>query len=100
MLRLKFIFIIFSYEIDVISFAIHLKSGLYAFVSFSQKTPLFMTLMIYALGGGKLSPYRIFSLVQFFNILHITAGSLFLRAVNTVSEAIASIKRMQVRILY
>ncbi|XP_001603825.1 multidrug resistance-associated protein 4 [Nasonia vitripennis] len=83
------------YEIDVIATASYLKTLLWSIMAFAQRTPLFVTVMIYVLQGNSLSSYTVFTLIQYFNILHVMTGSYYLRAVNTISEAVASIKRMQ-----
>ncbi|KAJ8683794.1 hypothetical protein QAD02_019586 [Eretmocerus hayati] len=83
------------YEIDTIAATSYLKSFLWAITSFAQRTPLFITLVIFVLRGGSISSYTMFSLVQYFNLLHVTMGSYFLRAVNLLSESFASIRRIQ-----
>ncbi|XP_011504959.1 PREDICTED: multidrug resistance-associated protein 4-like [Ceratosolen solmsi marchali] len=82
------------HEIGIISRAAYLKSILWALTAFAQRTPFLITVMIYVLQGNSISAHTIFTLVQYFNILHLM-GFCFLRAVNLLSEAIASIRRIQ-----
>lgn len=96
-LSVQFESLYFSFEIRIIAKTSYLKSTLWAVMAAAQRTPLFITVVIYVFQGNNMSAYTMFSLVQYFNIMHVTMGSYFLRAVNSLSEALASAKRIQVK---
>ncbi|XP_058801185.1 ATP-binding cassette sub-family C member 4-like isoform X2 [Phymastichus coffea] len=91
----QFVFQARRCEVDVIAVAAYLRSVLWSVTAFAQRTPVFLTITIYVLQGHSINAYKIFTLVQFFNVLHVMMGSYFLRSVNTLSEGIASLKRIQ-----
>ncbi|KAL7295676.1 hypothetical protein TKK_0011031 [Trichogramma kaykai] len=82
-------------EMYVLGLAYKLKCLLWAIVSFAQRSPVFVTLMLHARSGGLLSATTVYTLVQYFNVLHVMSGSYFLRTIDTGSEALASLKRIQ-----
>lgn len=88
---------LFSYELNAIAKALYVKSVLQSLFAFGQRSSLFVSIVVCISHNNDLSAALIFTLVQYFNVLHLSLNVFFLRAISFNSVTLASIKRVQVR---
>nr|CAD7419310.1 unnamed protein product [Timema cristinae] len=63
---------------------------------FSERMTLFLTLLAYVLLGNHITPEKVFSLAQFYNIMQLTMAIFYPQAIQFAAEAKVSIKRLEV----
>ncbi|XP_068086395.1 ATP-binding cassette sub-family C member 4 [Anabrus simplex] len=82
-------------EIKVLRAASYLRGVYLAFMVFSERTSLYITVIAYVLLGNHISPDKVFALAQFFNILQLSMAIFYPNAVQLSAEAKVSIKRIE-----
>ncbi|XP_017777905.1 PREDICTED: probable multidrug resistance-associated protein lethal(2)03659 [Nicrophorus vespilloides] len=82
-------------EIDVITKKSYILGFMTALMVFTERTSLYLMVVIYALTGNSLTSDLVFSNAQFFNTIQLYMAIFFPLAIATYSEAKVSIKRIE-----
>ncbi|XP_074034732.1 ATP-binding cassette sub-family C member 4 isoform X3 [Leptinotarsa decemlineata] len=86
-------------EINDIMRTSYRRAILLSFMVYIQKIALFVTVTCYFLLGNVITAEKMFSMAQFFNILRNSTSFLFPYAVSNGSEALTSVKRLEMFLL-
>nr|CAD7589685.1 unnamed protein product [Timema genevievae] len=84
-----------KHEIDVVKQASYLRGVYFSAMVFSERMTLFLTLLSYVLLGNHITPEKVFSLAQFYNIMQLTMAIFYPQAIQFAAEAKVSIKRLE-----
>nr|CAD7423123.1 unnamed protein product [Timema monikensis] len=84
-----------KHEIDVVKQASYLRGVYFSAMVFSERMTLFLTLLAYVLLGNHITPEKVFSLAQFYNIMQLTMAIFYPQAIQFAAEAKVSIKRLE-----
>ncbi|XP_049854965.1 ATP-binding cassette sub-family C member 4-like [Schistocerca gregaria] len=84
-----------SREIRVLRGASYLRGIHCAFMVFTERTSLYITLVAYTLLGHSVTAEKVFSLAQFFNALQLCMAICYPSAVQFSAEAKVSIRRLE-----
>ncbi|XP_011505689.1 PREDICTED: multidrug resistance-associated protein 4-like [Ceratosolen solmsi marchali] len=96
----KFIYTARSYEIDVIGVVNYLKGTCWAFYVYTQRTALFVTILVYVLENNIISADKVFTIAQYYSIIQLSMATLFPRGLHFYAEARVSINRIQNFLLF
>lgn len=84
-----------SREIKYLKGASYLRGIYLAFMVFTERTSLYVTLVAYTLLGNTVTADRVFSLAQFFNLLQLTMAICYPQAVQLLAETKVSVQRIE-----
>nr|CAH7712852.1 unnamed protein product [Callosobruchus chinensis] len=91
----KLIHFVRKSEVSDLTKSSYLQGVYTSSVVFLERLSLFSTVVCYVLLGNGLTPDKVFSMAQLFNILQVSAAVHYPQAVSSTSQSWVSIKRLQ-----
>lgn len=86
-------------EINVLKYSNYLKGYSSASMNYTERLPMFVTAITYALLGNVITSEKLFSMTQYFNILQAGMSFQYANAISLTSEAMITIKRIKTFLL-
>ncbi|XP_049951742.1 ATP-binding cassette sub-family C member 4-like [Schistocerca serialis cubense] len=86
-------------EVKALRGSSYLRGVYMAFMVFTERTSLYITVIAYVLLGNTITADRVFSLAQFFNLLQLCMAICYPQAVQSLAETRVSISRIELFLL-
>lgn len=74
----------------------YIKGFNVASYAFTERTTLYLTILVYVLQDNEITADKAFSMAQYFNILQLTMAIIYPLAIAVGAESLVSVQRIQV----